>query len=164
MAKHRKKTKKRNYNRRRRVGAIKDFDVQSTALKIGGAILASKAQQMLSRDPTKATMVAVAPYIGLGLGIALPMFVKNRVIKDLAEGMAVQGGVSVLKKLAPGIVGNFAMIPVVSGGTTNRFRNIPKPSINGVGYALPKTSVYKDSMSVVSGIGCADGSGSGAAY
>jgi len=159
MAKHAKKTKKKVSGRRRRVGAMPKLNLQSTALKIGGAIVASKLQTMLAKDATKTTLVAVSPYVGLIGGIALPMITKNAAVKDLSDGMLIMGGVSVLKKLAPGLMGNIYSVPVISGGTTNQFRNLPKASVNGIGYPLPKTSVYKDTMSVVSGIGNMDGSG-----
>jgi hypothetical protein len=156
------KSRKRKSSRRRRIGAVTKFDIQATALGVAGAIAASKLQAFLSKDPTKTTMVNIAPFAPLAAAIIVPMFVKNPFVKALAVGAAIQGGVSVLKKLAPGIVGNFAFIPIVSG-TTNEFRNIPKPALNVVGYPLPKTSVYSEAMSVVSGIGNANSDGSGAA-
>lgn len=160
MAKHAKRrSSRRKTHRRRRVSGIGPIDMQGIALAIGGAILANKVQNFLSKDPTKSTLVNLAPFAGLALGIGLPMFVKNPMVKALAVGLTTMGGFSVLKKLAPGIVGNFAMVPTISGGTTNKFRNLPKPSVNGVGFPLPKTSTYKDALSVISGLGNADGSG-----
>lgn len=164
MAKHAKKTKRKSSGRRRRVGAMPKLNLQSTALKIGGAIAASKLQQMLAKDPTKTTMVAISPFVGVAGGLILPMISKSAALKDVADGMLIMGGISVIKKLAPGFIGNIVSPPIISGGTTNRFRNLPKPSMSGIGYPLPSTSVYKDSMSVVSGIGSFDGSGSGGAY
>lgn len=123
------------------------------ALAIGGAILGSKLQQFLAKDPTKTTMVNMAPFAALAAGITLPMFVKNPIVKALAVGLTTIGGVAALKKLAPGLIGNFAMIPVVSA-TTNRYRNIPKnsPALNGVGYPLPRNSMYENALSVISGM------------
>lgn len=164
MAKHAKKTKRKSSGRRRRVGAMPKLNLQTTALQIGGAIVASKLQQMLAKDPTKTTMVSIAPFVGLAGGIVLPMITKSAAVKDLSTGMLIMGGISVIKKLAPGLVGNIATPPIISGGSMNRYRKLPSPSVNGIGYPLPQTSVFKDSMSVVSGIGSVDGSGNGAAY
>lgn len=160
MAKHAKKTKRKSSGRRRRVGAMPKLNIQSVALQIGGAVVASKLQQMLAKDPTKTTMVSISPFVGLAGGIVLPMITKNAAVKDLSNGMLIMGGISVLKKLAPGLIGNIPTVPVISG-STNRYRNLPKPSVNGVGAtALPNTSVYKDSMAVISGVGSFDGSAS----
>ena len=161
MAKHAKKRRTKSH-RRRRVGAVTKFDIQATALGVAGAIIANKLQAFLSKDPTKTTMVNIAPYAPLAAAIVVPMFVKNPFVKALAVGAAIAGGLAVAKKLAPGIVGNFAFIPIVSG-TTNTLRNLPKPVMNGVGYPLPKTSVYSNAMSVVSGMGNANPNGDGAA-
>lgn len=157
MAKHAKKRRKSSH-RRRRVGAVSKFDIQATALGVGGAILGSKLQQFLSKDPTKTTMVNIAPFAPLAAAVILPMFVKNPFIKALAVGAAIYGGVSVVKKFAPGLVGNFAFIPIVSG-TLNQYRNLPKPVMNGIGFPLPKTSVYQNAMSVVSGFENGKGAG-----
>lgn len=165
MAKHAKRSTSRlaGGRRRRRVGAMPKINIQSVALQIGGAVVASKLQQMLAKDPTKTMLVNISPFVGLAGGLLLPMVAKQPAIRDLANGMLIQGGISTLKKLAPGLIGNFAMIPIVSG-TTNVLRNHPQPVLNGVGYPLPKSSVYRDSMSVVSGIGSMNGSGAASAY
>jgi len=160
MAKHAKRSKRRSTGRRRRrVGAVGKADMQAIALAIGGAVLGSKLQAMLAKDPTKTTMVNLSPYAALAAGIVLPMFVKNPIVKALAVGLTTVGGLSALKKLAPGIVGNLAMIPIVSA-TTNRYRNLPKnsPALNGVGYTLPRTSMYDGALSVISGLPGGDGS------
>jgi len=165
MAKHAKKTKKRSAGRSRRRNGSSKIDFTGIALAVGGAIVAAKLQTALTKDPTKTTLVNLAPYAGLGAGIAAMMFVKNPTMQALAFGMTVQGGIQVLKKLSPGLVGNFAMIPVISA-TSNRYRNLPEPVLNGVnksmGFPLPNTSVYKDSMSVINGLNSASPSGSGA--
>ena len=83
-------------------------------------------------------------------------------VKAVSIGMTAFGGYAVLKKLAPGVVGQFPMVPVISA-TSNQFRKLPQPSVNGIGFPLPNTSVYKDSMSVVNGIGTHNPMGSGAA-
>lgn len=167
MAKFAKRRKRGGTRRRRRVGASPRINIQSTAIKIGGAILASKLQGMLSKDPTKTMLVNIAPFVGIVGGVVLPMFVKNQIVRDLADGMLIQGGISALKKVAPGIVGNFAMVPVVNGPQRQILNRPYKPALNGMGFPLPETSVYDDPMSVISGIAGfnpGDGSGSGSAY
>lgn len=165
MAKFAKRKKRGGSRRRRRIGASPKVNIQSTALKIGGAILASKLQGMLAKDPTKTLLVNVSPFIGLVGGIVLPKVSKNAVVKDLADGMLIAGGISTLKKFAPGIVGDFTMVPVVNG---TRRLSYARPSLNGTTLpaTLPETSVYDDPMSVISGIAGfnVNGSGSGAAY
>lgn len=166
MAKYAKRGKKRGGSRRRRrIGAAPKLDIQTMGLQIGGAILASKLQGMLSKDPTKTLLVNIAPFIGLGAGIVLPMFVKNQLVKDLATGMVIQGGVSAIKKFAPGLVGNFAMVPVVNGPSRQILNREYRPALNGVGSTnLPETSVYDDPMAVISGIAGFSPNGSGSAY
>lgn len=162
MAKHAKKRKKVTHRRRRRVSGIGGLDIQAIALAIGGAIAANKLSGFLAKDPTKTTMVNLSPYAGIVAGIGLAMFVKNPIVKALSAGMVTMGGFNALKKLAPGLVGNFAFVPTINS-TSNRYRQLPRPSVNGVGFPLPRTSVYKDSMSVVNGIGNHNPNGSGGA-
>lgn len=169
MAKYAKRAKRRRSSRRRRsVGAVSKVDIQAIALGTLGAIAVSKLQQFLSKDPTKTTLVNIAPFAPLAVSIVVPMFVKNPMVKAAAVGGAIYGGLAVVKKFMPGLVGNFAFIPIVSG-TLNKYRNIPTPVMNGVhGTPLPNTSVYRNSMDVVSGVGAGGGmsynpEGSGAA-
>lgn len=165
MAKHAKKASRKSGRKTSRRRGSSKIDFTSIALAVGGAIVAAKLQTAMAKDPTKTTLVNLSPYAGMAAGIGAMMFVKNPTIQALAFGMTVQGGISVLKKLSPGLVGNFAMIPVISA-TSNRYRNLPEPVMNGVnkvGYPLPNTSVYKDSMSVINGVNSANPSGSGAA-
>src|SRR5687768_15206935 len=133
MAKHaKKKSTKRRFSRRR-IGAVGKVDIQAAALGIGGAVVASKLQQFLSKDPTKTTMVNLAPYAGLGAGVALAMLVKNPMIRAASAGMIIMGGVQILKKLSPGLIGNFAMVPVINA-TSNKYRNQLQPvQLNGIG-------------------------------
>jgi hypothetical protein len=166
MAKHAKRrSSKRRSSRRRRIGAVGKLDIQATALGVAGAIIGSKLQAMLSKDPTKTTLVSLSPYAALGAGIALAMLVKNPMAKSLAVGLTIMGGVSALKKLAPGIVGNFAMVPVINN-TVNRYRDRLSPvQLNGT--PLPRTSVYSNSMNVVNGMPSGanpNGSGAGSAF
>lgn len=138
--------------RRRRVSGVGNVEIQTLLLAGAGAFAAHKLNTMLTKDPTKTTLVNIAPYAGLALGIGLPMLVKNPMVKPLALGIGATGLLQALKKIAPGIVGNIDTIPVITG-TLNRYRGQLKPSVNGVGYSLPDSSVYRDSMSVVNGIG-----------
>jgi len=152
MAKHAKKSKaKKTTRRRRRISGVGAVQIQPLLLAGAGALLAGKIKEMLTKDPTKTTMVNLAPYAALALGIGLPMATKNAMVAQLSLGLGAAGLLETLKKIAPGIVGNLDTIPLISG-SSNRYREVPKLSVNGVGYNLPDTSVYKDSMSVVSGI------------
>lgn len=152
MAKHARKAKKKTTTRRRRrVSGVGNIDMQSLLIAGAGAFATAKLKSFLSKDPTKTTMVNLAPYAGLAIGIGLPFIVKNPMVKPFALGMGAAGFVEALRKIAPGVVGSLDMMPVISA-TSNRYRQLPKLSVNGVGYPLPNTSIYKDSMSVVNGV------------
>lgn len=138
--------------RRRRVSGVGNVEVQTLLLAGAGAFVAHKLNAMLTKDPTKTTLVNIAPYASLAVGIGLPLVVKNPMVKTMAIGIGATGLLQALKKIAPGIVGNIDTIPVIAG-SLNRYRGALKPSVNGVGYTLPNSSVYNDSMSVVNGIG-----------
>lgn len=156
------KTKKRSI-RRRRVSGVSGIDGQAIALAIGGAFIAHKLQAFLAKDPSKTMLVNISPFAGLALGIGLPMVVKNPMVRALSAGMVPVGGLAVLKKFLPGAVGALDLIPIING-TSNKFRTLPQPSVNGIGFPLTQSSVYKDSMSVISGVGGTDGSGSAYCY
>ena len=164
MAKTKKKTKSTGTRRRRRVSGVSGVDVQGLLVAGAGAIAVSMIKKQLTKDPAKTTMVNIAPFVGLGLAVALPMLSKSPMVKQLAIGMGAMGVVNALQKLAPNMVGSLDMVPVIAA-TTNKYRKLPQPSVNGLGYPLPNSSVYKDSMSVVSGLGCMDNpNGSGSLY
>jgi len=139
-----KRRKKRSHTRRRRISGVGKIDVQGLLLAVGGAVLASNVQKMLAKDATKTTLVTIAPFSGLALGLGLPLIVKNPMVTALAGGAAIWGGVQVVKKLAPALVGNIpGMVPIISA-TSNKYRNLPKPSVNGVaGTTLPMQSAFK---------------------
>lgn len=140
--------------RRRRVSGIgSGMDLQGIALAGAGAVGVSLIKKQLTKDPTKTTMVNLAPYIGLGVAVLLPMLIKNPAVKQIAIGAGAMGIYNALQKLAPNVVGQLDMVPVIAA-TSNKYRRLPQPSVNGIGYPLPNTSVYKDSMSVVNGVGC----------
>lgn len=152
MAKHSKKKKKATTRRRRRVSGIgSGIDLQGIALAGAGAVLTSIVKKQLVKDPTKTTLVNLAPYVGLAAALVLPMVSKSAVVKSIAVGAGAMGVVEALRKLAPNMVGNLDVMPVISA-TANRYRQLPRVQMNGVGYTLPNSSVYKDSMSVVNGI------------
>lgn len=167
MARRRKRTSRKTSTRKRRVSGVGgSLDIQGLLLAGAGAFAANKINAMLSKDPTKTTMVNLAPYAALAGGIGLQLLVKNPMVKPLAVGMAAAGFVQALKQIAPGMVGELPLVPVIAG-TSNRYRKQLKvnPALNGVGYNLPYTSAYKDSMSVVNGVGgYTPGGASGSAY
>lgn len=154
MAKRSKSRKKpATRRRRRRVSGMGGMDIQGLLLAGAGAVVVSNVKKMMTKDPTKTGMVNAAPYVGLGLAVALPMLIKNPMVRQASVGMGAIGIYFALQKLAPNVVGQLDVVPVINS-TSNRFRKMPQVSVNGVGYPLPNTSVYKDSMSVVNGVGC----------
>jgi len=168
MAKNKSKKKTTTgRRRRRRVSGVGNVEPQTLLLAGAGAFVANKLKTYLTKDPTKTTMVNLAPYAALGASVALSMFVKNPMVKPIALGMGAAGLIDVLKKLMPSAVGNLDTVPIING-STNKYRGLPT-TVNGlknggVGYTLPNSSVYRDSMSVVNGVGNYNPNGSGSAY
>jgi hypothetical protein len=95
MAKRRKKHTVRRVSRRRRVSGIKDIDFTVVALTIGGAVAGRILANKLATS-TNATMVKLAPYSAVALGIILPMVTKNAMLKSLSIGLIAGGGVTLL--------------------------------------------------------------------
>lgn len=156
MAKRRKKTSTRT-RRRRRVSGIGDkMDLQALGLAIAGGALAVKLTSMLGNS-SNTMLQKVAPFAGLGAGIILPMFAKDAMVKQLSVGLVTGGGIEALKRFD--VISGFRDMPVISG----RPQRLLNHRVNGVGYPLPNTSVYRSQMSVVNGVAGYNPTGAGAA-
>ena len=178
MAKrHKRKTATRRHHtvRRRRVSGIKDVDFTMIALTIGGAVLGRILSNKLAASTTSPTMVKLAPYSGVILGIILPMVVKNPMIKDLSLGLVAAGGVTllgptglkVISGLENPIVGRigypYNQIPYgkVAGIVDGKY--VSKPNFSGSGQ--PQASVISGiHPETMTGNYNGSGSGSGMAY
>lgn len=148
MAKKNKKRK--STGRRRRVSGIDSMPLQAIGLGILGAIGASKLSTELKKKT--GTAAEIAPYAGLGAGLALLMFVKNPMVKQLALGMAISGGIETTKKLAPNLIGSPYNLPVIAGPQRRRVSGgVMTPNAVG-GYSPARSSVYGDNLSVISGV------------
>lgn len=93
MPKRRKARRKTITHRRRRTIGKRpmDFDVMGMALivagAIGGKILSNKLE-----TSTNSLFVKIAPFTPLALGIALPMFIDNDMLKKISLGLVASGG------------------------------------------------------------------------
>lgn len=143
MAKRRKHSTKR-----RRVSGIDKGGMKSLGLAVLFAIAGRKISSMLGKS-SNTMLASAAPYAELGLGIILPMFIKNNMVKQGSVGLVVDGAIQAIAKLAPGIISGPYRLPVVSGGVYSP--NMVAGRLNG--YSPNRSSVMKDALKVVSGIG-----------
>jgi hypothetical protein len=110
MAKKRKSTTKRRISRRRKgMGALPGMkgltgSLMNVAGAIGGAVAASYVENKLLEK-----MFVDKPAIKSGIvmagGIVLESMMKTPILKSIGNGMAITGGLSLAKKLVPGLAG-----------------------------------------------------------
>lgn len=97
MARRKKAHRKHTTHRRRSSIGKKpgELDIMGLALVVAGAIggkmLASKLE-----TSTNSMFVKVAPFAPLLLGIAIPMFVENPMLKQVSLGLVASGGIEAL--------------------------------------------------------------------
>ncbi len=166
--KRRKATKRKTYHRRRRVSGIKDVDFTVIALTIGGAVAGRILTNKLAAS-TNATMIKLAPYSAVLLGVVLPMVTKNAMLKSISLGLVAGGGVTLLGptglKVISGMENTIAGLGYpynviqpykkVAGLTDAAGNYVSKPNFSGSG---------KSQMNVISGIsGNCNGSGAASA-
>lgn len=110
MARRRKtsKPRRRSYKRRSSMGAVAS-DLLMTSLGVGvGAVIARQADKVLKFD-TK-----INSAIKIGVGLALPKFIKEPFVKDLGLGMVAMGGADLVGSFVPAL-GGADEVMVVSG-------------------------------------------------
>jgi len=110
MARKRKSaTKKRTFRRRKGIGALPGMkgltgSLMNVAGAIGGAVAASYVENKLLEK-----MFVDKPAIKSGIvmagGIVLESMMKTPILKSIGNGMAITGGLSLAKKLVPGLAG-----------------------------------------------------------
>lgn len=158
----------RRTHRRRRVGAIDTkIDFTQIGLVIAGAVGARILTTKLAAS-TNATMQKAAPYSGVILGIVLPMFIKNAMVKNLSLGLAAGGGASAL-----GPTG----LKVISGFENSigypYYAQLPNKAVAGIGNTAGDAGLTKGTRSnfsgsrnsqinTIAGIGCTENAGGGA--
>ena len=92
----------------------------------------------------------VAPYSSLALGVIVPMIIKKPMVRSLANGMVIDGALSVVGKLAPGIVSGPYRLPVVAG--RHRLNGSAMAPGMVAGYTPARNSVNQDPLKVINGI------------
>jgi hypothetical protein len=100
MARRHGKHHKKTSRRRRRMGAMPGkADLMQTALAIAGGV---GARLLVTKLPDTIANVDISkykPYAPLVVGLVAPMLIKNPMIKPLATGMLVVGGVGALQSM-----------------------------------------------------------------
>ena len=113
MSKRRKKSRKVSGVRRRRRSVGAAIDVQNTLGIVGGAVIAGYLNKIVPATVNDKVLAAGK----VGLGIALPMLVKDGKTKNLMQGigagMIAVGSVDLLKSFGA-LSGDFD-IPVING-------------------------------------------------
>lgn len=130
MAKRR-KSKPTRRRSSRRMGAIGGSMITDVLGTIAGAFVAKKIQQTLSFDDK------VKNGIVLGAGIFLPKFVKNPMVKSVANGMTAIGGLGLAGSFFPQLGAVDEDYILVSGADSDEvnvvngmeYENIP--AVNG---------------------------------
>jgi len=103
MARRKKHTRKRHHTKRRsRMSGI-GSDMTATLAVIGGAVLGRVISTKLSSKVNPKILAGGQ----IAIGLFAPKFVKNNLVSNLAKGMLVNGGVSLLKE--------FGVISAING-------------------------------------------------
>lgn len=170
-----KKGKKKHHKTRRRVSGInmKQIPLEQIGLGILGGVAAMKITDAMKKS-TNTTMQKAAPYVPLAAGIVLPMFIKQQMVKEVSTGLAIGGGITVLKELK--IISGFGDFKVINGYPKQGYMRLPdkmnntsRGVVNGMGDNFTGKANFSGSrlnqMSVISGVhanpqgsGIADGS------
>lgn len=122
MANKKKKKTHRRTTYRRRVSGIKDVDFTVVALTIGGAVLGRVLSNKLAAS-TNTTLVKLAPYSAVALGIILPMVTKAPMLKALSMGLVAGGGVTMLGQTGLKVISG--MESTVNGAMGYPYNAIP---------------------------------------
>lgn len=87
----------RRITHRRRYGAISGLDMKAALLSIGGGVAARLLVTKLPDTIGGVDISKFKPFAPLVIGFMLPKIAKNAMIKPLAEGMIVVGGLNALQ-------------------------------------------------------------------
>ena len=112
MARRKKhKSRRRTHRRMSGISGIKNIDFQNIAGVVGGALIAGYANKLLGNVATTNPKAVAGGKVVLG--VALPMFMKNRLGQGLGAGMVAVGSVDLLRSF--GVITRDFDIPVVNG-------------------------------------------------
>lgn len=126
MAK-RKKPVKRTKSRRRKMSGVGKLDLTNIALVVGGAVASNILTNQLSKS-SNTTLQKVAPFVGLGAGIVLPMFIKSQTIAQLSLGLVAGGGVAALGQNGLKVIGFMDNAIAYPGG----YKSLPYRQVAGL--------------------------------
>lgn len=146
MAKRKKKSFHRS-RRRSRVAGIGKLDITQMALVVGGAVAANVLANKLSTS-TNSTLAKVAPFLGLGAGIALPMFIKSPSVASISLGLVAGGGISALGANGLKVISGFENSIAYPGN----MRSLPNMRrVAGIGVPAGSQGLQKGTYSNFSG-------------
>ena len=109
--KHKKSYRRRHSRKMSGIGALKNIDFMNIAGVVGGALVAGYANKLLGETATKNPKAVAGGKVALG--VALPMFMKNRLGQGLGAGMIAVGSVDLLRSF--GVIAGDFDIPVING-------------------------------------------------
>lgn len=117
------------------------------ALVVGGAVAANVIANKLSTS-TNSTLAKVAPFIGLGAGIALPMFMKSPSVASISLGLIAGGGVSALGANGLKVISGFENAIAYPGN----MRSLPNMrKVAGIGAPAGRQGLQRGTHSNFSG-------------
>lgn len=103
MARRKKHTKKRHHSRKRHSMSGIGGDMMGTLTVIGGAVLGRVLSTKLSSKVNPKVLAGGQ----IAVGLFAPKMLKNKFVGNLAQGMLINGGVSLLKE--------FGVISAING-------------------------------------------------
>ena len=115
MAKKRKTQTHRRTSRRRR-GGIGSISPSNMLVSIGGVLAGVAAAGYLNKLALANQSENVKALVPVGLGIALPLVMKNDLGKNIGSGMIAYGGASFLRKAGLGDLGEGQSEEIVMAG------------------------------------------------
>ena len=115
MAKKRKTQTRRRTSRRRR-GGIGSISPSNMLVSIGGVLAGVAAAGYLNKLALANQSENVKALVPVGLGIALPLVMKNDLGKNIGSGMIAYGGASFLRKAGLGDLGEGQSEEIVMAG------------------------------------------------
>ena len=113
MARKRKHSRRRSRSHRRMsgLGAVRNIDFTNIAGIVAGAALAGYANKLVGDMATKNPKAVAGGKVALG--VALPMCIKNDLVKGIGAGMIAVGSIDLLRSF--GVIAGDFDIPVVNG-------------------------------------------------
>lgn len=132
------------------IGKNLGTSAKDTGITVGSMLLSRKFIDLGTIFKNQPTLVANQGFIKLGLGLAIMSASKKKMMQHVGLGIALDGAVSVIRKMTAGKDGKPGMFPAVSGqparmmaqnrsGVGSRYAKIDKSMM----WPIPHTAVGK---------------------